>query len=184
MQPAVSTVAHLPDYRGFDQLYARWFRDVVRWLYALGVPDGELEDVAQEVFIVAQRKLKGLEISNPQGWLYRIASRTASDQRRRSWFKHLFSKRSAVALEQLRHGDRGPAELLERREEQRILHRLVSQLSSKHRATFVLFEIEGYSGDEIAAMQQIPVATVWTRLHYARRDFFALVAKQLEKGGG
>ena len=48
-------------------------------------------------------------------------------------------------------------------------------MSDTRRATFVLFEIEGYSGEEIAEIQAIPVATVWTRLHHARKEFFALV---------
>jgi RNA polymerase sigma-70 factor (ECF subfamily) len=48
-------------------------------------------------------------------------------------------------------------------------------MSETRRATFMLFEIEGYSGEEIAGMQGIPVATVWTRLHHARKEFFALV---------
>jgi len=46
---------------------------------------------------------------------------------------------------------------------------------------FVLFEIEGYTGEEIAGLQGIPVATVWTRLHHARRDLAVLVAAARRK---
>ena len=49
-------------------------------------------------------------------------------------------------------------------------------MSEKLRSTFVLFEIEGYSGEEIARIQDIPLGTVWTRLHHARKDFWKIVA--------
>ncbi len=50
-------------------------------------------------------------------------------------------------------------------------------MSPKLRATFVFFELEGRSGEEIAAIQDIPRATVWTRLHNARKVFGKLVAE-------
>ena len=50
-------------------------------------------------------------------------------------------------------------------------------MAEARRTAFVLFEIEGLSGDEIARIQDIPLNTVWTRLHHARREFFALAAK-------
>jgi len=51
------------------------------------------------------------------------------------------------------------------------------KMAEARRTAFVLFEIEGLSGDEIARIQDIPLNTVWTRLHHARREFFALAAK-------
>ena len=51
-------------------------------------------------------------------------------------------------------------------------------MSEKLRTTFVLFEIEGYSGEEIAHIQDVPLGTVWTRLHHARKEFWKLLKKQ------
>jgi DNA-directed RNA polymerase specialized sigma24 family protein len=45
------------------------------------------------------------------------------------------------------------------------------------RAAFVLFEIDGLSGEEIARIQAVPVNTVWRRLHVARKELLALVAR-------
>ena len=53
-------------------------------------------------------------------------------------------------------------------------------MSEKLRTAFVLFEIEGYSGEEIARIQDIPLGTVWTRLHLARKEFWKLLTKQRE----
>jgi len=70
-----------------------------------------------------------------------------------------------------------PIAALETREKQRVLELLLSKMSEKRRVAFVLFEIEGYGGEEIADILDIPINTVWTRLHHARKDFFALVAQ-------
>jgi RNA polymerase sigma-70 factor (ECF subfamily) len=50
-------------------------------------------------------------------------------------------------------------------------------MSDKRRTVFALFEVEGYGGEEIADILDVPINTVWTRLHYARKDFFALLAQ-------
>ena len=48
----------------------------------------------------------------------------------------------------------GPAAALERKEEQRVLHTLLMKMAEARRTAFVLFEIEGLSGDEIARIQE------------------------------
>jgi RNA polymerase sigma-70 factor (ECF subfamily) len=161
----------------FDEVYERWFGEVARWVRAFGGPEADVEDLAQEVFLVVRRKLAGFDGANLAGWLYRIASRTASDHRRRSWFKTLFLRRRDVPLEELRDSSLGPAELLERRQAQRILMTLISKMSARRRAAFVLFELEGYSAEEIAALEGVPAATVRTRLHHARKEFLVLVQR-------
>jgi len=50
----------------------------------------------------------------------------------------------------------------------------LSRLSADKRTVLVLAEVEGFSGEEIAQMLGIPVGTVWTRLHYARRQLRSL----------
>ena len=46
---------------------------------------------------------------------------------------------------------------------------LLEKLNEDQRAAFVLFEIEGNSGEEIAAVMGVPVNTVWARIHKARK---------------
>ncbi|HVZ71471.1 MAG TPA: RNA polymerase sigma factor [Polyangia bacterium] len=168
----------------FEEIYDQWFEHVARWLRALGAPSADSEDLAQEVFLVVRRRLHAFDGRNLAGWLYRIADRQVAAHRRRRWFKSVVSKRPAVVLEELPDAALGPAATVERREKERLLESLIAKMSDTRRATFVLFEIEGYSGDEIARMQRIPVATVWTRLHHARKEFFALVEehRRVEEG--
>ena len=54
---------------------------------------------------------------------------------------------------------------------------LLQKMNEDRRSAFVLFEVEGLSGEEIARIQSVPLNTVWTRLHHARKEFFALAAK-------
>ena len=63
-------------------------------------------------------------------------------------------------------------------ENRRRFQALVASMSEKLRTTFVLFEIEGYSGEEIAHIHDVPLGTVWTRLHLVRKEFWRLLKKQ------
>jgi RNA polymerase sigma-70 factor (ECF subfamily) len=174
------------DARGhFREIYDAWFDDVSRWIRALGGLEADRDDIVQEVFLVVRRRLKDFDGGNLAGWLYRITSRQVRDFRRRAWVKHIFNRRRAHEPDDLPHAGAGPAAALERKEEQRVLQMLLMKMAEARRTAFVLFEIEGLSGEEIARIQEIPLNTVWTRLHHARREFFALAAKyQQAQGGG
>jgi len=54
-------------------------------------------------------------------------------------------------------------------------------MSPKRSAAFYLFEVEGYTGEEIAALEDVSVTTIYTRLHHARKQFLAYIAKVTEE---
>jgi RNA polymerase sigma-70 factor (ECF subfamily) len=162
----------------FRDIYDRWFNDVVRWLYALGMPSSDTEDLAQEIFLVVRRKLDRFDGGNLAGWLYRIAQLTVRDHRRRAWFKNLVLRRRNVDLARVAMTTPGPDARYDDAEKRRRFQTLLAGMSEKLRTTFVLFEIEGYSGEEIARIQDVPLGTVWTRLHHARKEFWKLLKKQ------
>jgi RNA polymerase sigma-70 factor (ECF subfamily) len=170
--------------RDFREVYEARFHDVLRWIRAMGGREEDLDDLAQEIFIIVRRKLSSFDGQNLNGWLYRITQRTVRDYRRAAWFRNLLARKKVHdhegVLLKLVEPSRGPAEEQELREAQRSLRLILGRMREKHRAAFVLFEIEGYTGEEIAALQDTPVATVFTRLYHARREFAAIV-KQLNK---
>jgi RNA polymerase sigma-70 factor, ECF subfamily len=167
----------------FEQVYSSSFNDVARWIRALGGMPADVEDLAQEVFLVVRRKLSGFDGRNLRGWLYRIAQRTVRDYRRRAWFRRVFlGGGSTPEHYDTAPSDNDPGELFERKEAEGLLHGLLGQMSEVRRTTFILFEIEGYSGEEIADMQGIPLNTVWTRLHHARKEFLRLIAESGRAG--
>lgn len=165
----------------FEEIYADWFHEISRWCRALGGLQADLDDLTQDVFLVVRRKLVDFDGAHLRAWLYRITRRTVRDYRRRAWFRR-FLNRDEPTPDEVEHSlqleSDDPSVAFERREAARTLGKLLDRLSEKRRATFILFEIEGYSGEEIASLEGIPLNTVWTRLHHARRDFFALVAKE------
>jgi RNA polymerase sigma-70 factor (ECF subfamily) len=168
----------------FREIYERWFDDVVGWLYALGAPSADTEDLAQEIFIVVRRNLGRFDGGNLAGWLYRIAQLTVRDHRRRSWFRNLVLRRQDVDLSKMPHDADGPARNFEEAEARRQFQLMVTKMHGKLVTTFILFEIEGYSGEEISRIQDIPIGTVWTRLHKARKEFWKLVKEQREADEG
>ena len=158
----------------FDALYTRWFVDTCRFIRAFGGAESDLEDLAQEVFLVARRKLDTFDGVNEGGWLYAIARNTVRDHRRRRWWKSFFPREKDDVLAHVPAAGQDPYTLLARAEDKRLAHAILAEMSEKRRVCFVLFEVEGYSGEEIAALEGVPVATVWTRLHHARKDFAKL----------
>ena len=82
----------------FDAIYDAWFDPVCRWARALGGPEADLDDLAQEVFVVVERQLAKFDGRNLAGWLYRITARVVAGQRRRAWFRHLFRRPRDVEL--------------------------------------------------------------------------------------
>jgi RNA polymerase sigma-70 factor (ECF subfamily) len=161
----------------FGAIYDVWFEDVSRWVRALGAQDADRDDIVQEVFMVVRRRLRAFDGTNVAGWLYRITRRQVRDFRRRSWVKHIFTNRRVENPDELPDDVKSPAAAAEQGENRRILQTILDRIPESRRSAFVLFEIEGLSGEEIARVQGIPVNTVWTRLHVARKEFLALAAK-------
>jgi RNA polymerase sigma-70 factor (ECF subfamily) len=168
----------------FEEVYAQGFPHVVRWVRAFGGLDADLDDLAQETFVVVRRQLPKFDGKNLRGWLYRITQRTVRDYREGAWFRRTLGrrhddkrgKRNAIA----RQSD--PSEILEHREGVRFLTQLLAKISDSHRTAFILFEIEGYTGEEIAELEDVPLNTVWSRLHHARKELYVLIDEARKQG--
>jgi RNA polymerase sigma-70 factor, ECF subfamily len=171
------------DYRGdFRAIYDDWFVEVSRWIRALGGLEADRDDIVQEVFMVVRRRLPSFDGLNVPAWLYRITRRQVRDFRRRTWVKHIFTRLRIDEPDALPHAGGSPAMALEQKENQRLLYAVLDKMQADRRSAFVLFEIEGLSGDEIARIQNVPLNTVWSRLHNARKEFFAIAAKLKGRG--
>ena len=162
---------------GFREIYDEHFRFVWRSLHRLGVRDADVPDVVQDVFVVVHKKLGEFEgKSKMTTWLFGICMRVASDHRRSAAVRReVPTESSALESTPDRAGD--AAAESEKRQEREILYRLLDELPEDQRAVFVLFEIEGLSGDEIAELVGAPVGTVRSRLRLAREGFRRSLAR-------
>lgn len=136
-----------------------------------------VDDILQETFIIAFEKRDSFDASRaaPSTWLYGIAANLCRHHKRGAGRQGKFHER--LGREEST-ADAGPAMELERQQEIALVQEVVQGLPFKQREAFVLYEIEGLSGKEIAAMLQVPLGTVWTRLHEARNRFRESVTKQ------
>jgi RNA polymerase sigma-70 factor (ECF subfamily) len=168
----------------FRTLYDTWFTDVARWVRALGASTADQDDLVQEVFVVVHRRLPDFDGANLPGWLYRIAAHQVRDFRRLRWIRHIFGRSVPLSSGVAATGPT-PLMVLETKEKQEFLERLLSTLNDAQRAAFVLFEMDGYTGDEIARIQQVSINTVRARIHRARKKLTVLLLKWREgtRGG-
>jgi RNA polymerase sigma-70 factor, ECF subfamily len=156
--------------RGFYERYARF---IVRAARRLGTPPDEVEDVVQEVFSVAFRKLADFKQGELSTWLYRICHNRVQHRHRarriRDAFYRVFGRgvSPGFGAPEVEDPERG----VSRADAERRVSEILARMSKKKREVFVLFEIEGLSGEAIAERVGCPLDTVWSRLYHARREF-------------
>jgi RNA polymerase sigma-70 factor (ECF subfamily) len=146
-----------PSPRAVAELGARFVPQTLRYL---GVVEGALLDAAQDVLVIALRRLHDFEgRSSLKTWLYGICIRVAHDCRRRDrGNRELLVERMPEVT--------SPAEqesVVERGEWRRTLNALLDQLDEGQRAAFVLFEIQRLSMKEVADALGCPLQTAYFR---------------------
>jgi RNA polymerase sigma-70 factor (ECF subfamily) len=142
-------------------------RYVFRVLRYLGVPEADLPDVCQEVFITVHRKIDEFEgRSSVRTWLYRICNNAASDQRRRA---HVRREIATDWTAPERQDDPATsADLVGRVEARSVIDHALGLLDEDKRLVFVLYEIEGFTMQEVADVVGCPLQTAYSRLRTAR----------------
>jgi RNA polymerase sigma-70 factor (ECF subfamily) len=147
---------------------------VRRVLSKLGVPDADLDDVSQEVFLGVYRNLPHFQgRASLRTWMYGICQRRAVDYRRQ-----LRTRRESYAPEPPEGGEPATQERnLARGEAQRRLAKFLGELDEEKLPVFVLYEIEGVPMEEVAKRMRCARQTAYSRLYAARRQLDARVAR-------
>src|SRR5687768_6015223 len=152
------------DLAEFTRVYREQFAFVWRSLRRLGVPERDLPDATHDVFLVAHARFADFDGRHRVStWLFAIGLRVASDRRRKAANRY-----EVYGDEREPPGRTEPDPLAERRA---LLERCLDAMPLEQRAVFVLFELEGMTGDEIARLLEIPTATAHSRLRLARETF-------------
>lgn len=144
-------------------------------LARFGVAEADRLDQAQEVYIVVHRKLGSYRRDSAiTTWLFGIVRRVAAAYRRRAF--RVREIPTEAPAKSLRSQD-DPADAAERSLARAQLDAILDQMSLDQRAAFVMFEIDGLSGREIAELMDCPVQTAFSRLRRARDIFDREVSK-------
>jgi RNA polymerase sigma-70 factor (ECF subfamily) len=166
----------MPDSRetlDLDTIYRTHAPAVARWTAHLGGPRIDVDDVVHEIFLIVRRRLGEFRgDAKVTTWLYRITERVVRDARRKERGHRWLGRSRRAELEQaLAPTHLTPVELLEQRQAHETVYRILDGLADKYRRVLILFELEGLSGEEIAALTGTKLATVWVHLHRARAQF-------------
>lgn len=167
-----------------ESAFRRHRGDLERWAARLGGPMVDAEDVAQEVMLVIQSRGPQFEHeAQLSTWLFRTTQNIAARHRRRARVRRWLNGGPLDYAADLQA--RGPSALeeLERMEAAADVYSALDQLPEKYRSVVILFEIEGLSGDEIAALTGTALPTVWVHLHRGRQKLRVHYQALIEKRG-
>ncbi len=160
-----------------EQLYREQAERVLGWCIRLGGPRLDSEDLAQEVFETAMRRVGGFRGESALStWLFGITRNVVRNAGRRAALRRM------VGLEQIpapRDPGPGTDEQVERLLLRRRVQRALQRLKTAQREVLVLVDLEQRTAPEAAELLGIPSGTVYSRLHHARRAF----ARALEREG-
>jgi len=168
---------------GVERLFREHAEFVASFLHRLGVPEADVDDTVQEVFTVAYRK-GGFEPgrATARSWLGAIAVRAASTRRRTLRRRREVFDPSGVAEPE--GSAIAPQHVLEARQALQRVERAIATLDVKLRVVFVLFEMEDEDCQAIATALDLPLGTVYSRLHAARKRFTEAHTALLQEGSG
>ena len=157
------------DSNAWRAMHRRYYLVALAFLRKLGVRESDIDDACQEVFVELVRYLPTFRgQADLKTWLYRLCATQA--RRVRSHSRTLRVIRERLQSDFAPEPSVPPTTVTE----STMLKRLASALDKMNegdRLVFVLYEFEGLPGKQIAAIAECPEATVWRRLHYARRTF-------------
>jgi RNA polymerase sigma-70 factor (ECF subfamily) len=157
-------------------------------LQRMGIRGSDLEDVFQDVFMIVHRRLHTYRPdAKLTAWLYGICLRSVASHRRRGFRRReradgLQADSAAPGAEGWHAQTGAPDQRLRAREREAALNALLDTLDPEHRVVVVMFEVEDLSCAEIAGQIGVPVGTVHSRLHAARRKLAQAAQRRRHQG--
>jgi len=154
----------------FDKLHKEHRRAVLSLVWTLGVPEGEREDVAQEVWATAARHFDGYEDQSPLGWLGTITRNAVKTWRRTRKRRPELGTQVDEGIEPIDLRTPETATLDEQRRHALRAFLFVAMPNEERREAFILHEVFGQTVAEVARTMRVPLETAQARLKMARRD--------------
>lgn len=165
------------DHAAFDVLVTRHARRAFSVAYRVMGHADDAEDLVQDAFVAALVKIDTFEAGRSfDAWFYRILVNRGLDLR-----KARTRRRTEEIPESSPALCPSPLETLETRELQEDLSRALARLPETQRLIFQFYELEGFSGPEIAGMLDLPEGTTRWHLHQARKTLREALAQHARR---
>ena len=170
MMPAAATALEVDRGLTFDEVYTAHVGFVWRVLRGLGVAPEQLEDAAQDVFMIVHRRLATFEgRAAITTWLFSIARRIAWRYRRKHKPKPTPPSEWATPADPFAEASRGEAA--------GIIAAAMERMDDDKRIVFALVELEQLPVAEVARLLELNVNTAYSRLRLARAELVEFVRK-------
>ncbi len=164
--------------RAQEEFYTRYRRQVTANVFRVLNDRTDLDDLVQEVFVIAFRGLDRFRgEARLSTWLYRICVNVALGKIRSKTRRPPPLLTEQPVGETVDNSPDDPRRLMERQQERERVYRILDTLPPKKRIVLYLHEIEGLDLKEISYIVDANPVTVRTRLFYARKEFYKRVAE-------
>lgn len=147
---------------GLEQVIRRYADIVYRLAYARMGNPADADDVFQDVFLrYAEKAPAFADEEHRKAWLIRVTVNRCRSHYRSSWWRRIVPMEGAAQAEAPSHD---PA-----------LEAALAKLPAKYRDVIHLYYFENYAAEEIAALLELPPATVRSQLARARKKLEQLL---------
>ncbi len=155
--------------QALDRFYREHASQVLAWVIRLGGHRLDSEDTAHEVFMVALRRMSSFRGESAlTTWLYGITRNVVNNARRKA------ALRRFIGMDDVPEpvsSTPGADEHLDQMRRRQLVQVALQRLNVRQREVLVLADLEGRSAPEVSEMIGVPVGTVYSRLHHARKAF-------------
>ena len=158
-------------------VYERELDYLLETLRRMGASPREIEDLAQEVFIILHRNWPDLDVSRPfRPYLFAVAFRVACAHRRRR------AREVPYAYLKVEDPAAGPEESLQSKQSARLLLAALDTVPLARRAVVIMHDLDGVSIVEVAARLSLTRFGTYARLRKARKELATALRRLLKEG--
>lgn len=175
IETAVLNKAKAGDIESFEKVILAYERKIFNYIFGIVRQRQDAEDLAQETFIKVYKSRKSINPDlNFRAWLYKIATNTTRD-----WFRKRGNQFELFLIDELEggfetiDGDSSYNKL----ETTKDLESALNALKPEYRIVLLLFYWQGFSYEEISSALSLPINTVKTHIHRAKRSLKEILLK-------
>ncbi len=164
-------------------LFKKYRSSIYSMIFNILGQDANIDDILQQVFIKLFGSLKNFKgLSSLKTWVYRITTKVCIDQLRKKYRKRQLTVVSNTDYID-NHLDTSKSDPLQEHEQVELKKQIdkgLNKLSIDKRLVVTMFEMEGFSLQDISEVLKKPVGTVKSRLFHGRKELAEHLRKYLD----